>query len=213
MSSEKHAEPLAPQTNKEEEDGLLVNHLYKELIQRTCVDVACGMHRLFRTGPYDGFGSRSRQELYPDVYNEKNDDDVKEQLERYATVVPESHCLASVAEELVALGESDVVVVDEDVVMEGESLIPAAAAAVVPSPEPATMQLRNAQHDIWDKFPMKEDPTRLAECRICGRKVSTLRFAPHLDKCMNIGAGTTRVAATNAANTIQAAMRSNGGFK
>mmetsp|Transcript_39921 Transcript_39921/g.82121 ORF Transcript_39921/g.82121 Transcript_39921/m.82121 type:complete len:226 (-) Transcript_39921:332-1009(-) len=40
--------------------------------------------------------------------------------------------------------------------------------------------------DIWGNVPPKE-PRTTAKCDICGRQVSALRFAPHLDKCMNLG--------------------------
>mmetsp|Transcript_23508 Transcript_23508/g.38897 ORF Transcript_23508/g.38897 Transcript_23508/m.38897 type:complete len:172 (+) Transcript_23508:159-674(+) len=56
--------------------------------------------------------------------------------------------------------------------------------------------------DIWGKVPPKE-PKRLAKCTICDRDVSALRFAPHLDKCMNLG--TVRAAAAN--NTAVSSAR------
>lgn len=56
--------------------------------------------------------------------------------------------------------------------------------------------------DIWGKVPPKE-PKQLAKCTICDRDVSALRFAPHLDKCMNLGS--VRVAAAN--NTAVSSVR------
>ena len=40
--------------------------------------------------------------------------------------------------------------------------------------------------DIWGRIPPKE-PKVMPKCDICGRQVSALRFAVHLDKCMNLG--------------------------
>mmetsp|Transcript_20942 Transcript_20942/g.60057 ORF Transcript_20942/g.60057 Transcript_20942/m.60057 type:complete len:199 (-) Transcript_20942:677-1273(-) len=40
--------------------------------------------------------------------------------------------------------------------------------------------------DIWGRIPPKE-PKIMPKCDICGRRVSALRFAVHLDKCMNLG--------------------------
>lgn len=40
--------------------------------------------------------------------------------------------------------------------------------------------------DIWGNLPPKE-PKTLAKCEVCGKLVSALRFASHLDKCMNLG--------------------------
>ncbi len=40
--------------------------------------------------------------------------------------------------------------------------------------------------DIWGKYPPKEPKDLMVECRLCGRQVSTSRFANHLDKCMGL---------------------------
>jgi hypothetical protein len=56
--------------------------------------------------------------------------------------------------------------------------------------------------DIWGKVPPKE-PKRAAKCTVCEREILALRFAPHLDKCMNLG--TVRMAAAN--NTAVSSVR------
>ncbi len=40
--------------------------------------------------------------------------------------------------------------------------------------------------DIWGKNPSKEPKNRLCRCQLCGRLISTSRFASHLDKCMGL---------------------------
>jgi len=40
--------------------------------------------------------------------------------------------------------------------------------------------------DIWGNNPPKEPKNRLCRCRLCGRLISTSRFASHLDKCMGL---------------------------
>ena len=45
---------------------------------------------------------------------------------------------------------------------------------------------QQTQLDIWGRLPPKE-PEAMIDCPLCKRLVSTLRFAPHLDKCMGIG--------------------------
>eukprot|EP00536_Pseudo-nitzschia_multiseries_P012718 jgi/Psemu1/290462/fgenesh1_pg.500_\ len=40
--------------------------------------------------------------------------------------------------------------------------------------------------DIWGKTPAKEPKNRLCRCQLCGRLISTSRFASHLDKCMGL---------------------------
>lgn len=39
--------------------------------------------------------------------------------------------------------------------------------------------------DLWGRFPPKE-PKLPVECTLCGRLVSTMRFASHLEKCMGL---------------------------
>lgn len=65
---------------------------------------------------------------------------------------------------------------------------------------PPTTKTQAQQLDIWGKRPPKE-PKQLVECLICGRQVNTLRFAPHLDKCMGIGT-TVRAAALAASGFV-----------
>ncbi len=63
--------------------------------------------------------------------------------------------------------------------------------------ETTTTQKENTSNklDIWGKNPAKEPKNRLCRCQICGRLISTSRFANHLDKCMGLstsrGAGGT----------------------
>jgi hypothetical protein len=40
--------------------------------------------------------------------------------------------------------------------------------------------------DIWGKIQPKESKDLTCRCRLCGRHVSTSRFANHLDKCMGL---------------------------
>lgn len=50
----------------------------------------------------------------------------------------------------------------------------------------SVMTRQQTQLDIWGRLPPKE-PEAMIDCPVCKRLVSTLRFAPHLDKCMGIG--------------------------
>lgn len=54
--------------------------------------------------------------------------------------------------------------------------------------------------DIYGRAPPKE-PKDMISCHICGRQVNTLRYAPHLDKCMGIGT-TVRAAALAASGFV-----------
>lgn len=54
------------------------------------------------------------------------------------------------------------------------------------APESTTTKNTLTQLDIWGKMPAKEPKNRLCRCRLCGRLISTSRFASHLDKCMGL---------------------------
>ena len=45
---------------------------------------------------------------------------------------------------------------------------------------------RDSSLDIWGRIPPKE-PKFTVNCQNCGKSVSAIRFAPHLDKCMGLG--------------------------
>lgn len=60
--------------------------------------------------------------------------------------------------------------------------------------------------DIWGKTPAKEPKNRLCRCQICGRLISTSRFASHLDKCMGLstsrsGGGSSSVSSASMSST------------
>mmetsp|Transcript_7198 Transcript_7198/g.19506 ORF Transcript_7198/g.19506 Transcript_7198/m.19506 type:complete len:164 (-) Transcript_7198:384-875(-) len=59
-----------------------------------------------------------------------------------------------------------------------------AGKSEVSSPALSTRQA-TSQTDIWGRIPPKELRTP-CECRLCGRQISALRFAQHLDKCMGL---------------------------
>jgi hypothetical protein len=166
------------------EEDQLVQSLYHKLIDSISTDIACGMHRMVKTGTYsDIMTPQSRMDIYPSVHSSK--EEMEESLERYVTEVP----LLKQRPRMASVAASD---------QNSENESTTTDAIVVedtPVPEPITHNLRNTQRDIWGRIPPKE-PKAAAKCPVCSRHISTLRFAPHLDKCMGIGT-TTRVAAQN----------------
>ena len=62
--------------------------------------------------------------------------------------------------------------------------------------------------DIYGHQRPKE-PTAMISCHICGRQVNTLRYAPHLDKCLGIGT-TVRAAALAASGFVPNNNSNNG---
>jgi len=57
--------------------------------------------------------------------------------------------------------------------------------------------------DIWGRIPPKE-PKHPVECVLCGRHVSTTRFASHLEKCMGLS---TRPGIPNRSNSAQSTLK------
>jgi hypothetical protein len=55
-----------------------------------------------------------------------------------------------------------------------------------------TPSVRSSSYDIYGRIPPKEPKITSTMCLLCGRSVSAIRFAPHLEKCMGLTAGASR---------------------
>jgi Sgf11 (transcriptional regulation protein) len=169
-----------------DEEDQLVQSLYDKLIDSISTEVACGMHRMVKTGTcYSDIINtpRSRKDLYPSIHGSTQE--MEESLQKYVVEVfpAKRPRIASIAHSEQnsddARSSNTDAMLSEDV------------------PEAPMHNLRNTSLsvDIWGRIPPKE-PKAAAKCPVCSRHISTLRFAPHLDKCMGIGT-MTRVAAQN----------------
>jgi hypothetical protein len=125
-----------------------------------------------------------RQSLYPGLYS--SEEELAKDLERYAVEVPKRRKLSSTT----APDEQELLS-EQPNTSTGESINGSSTPSAV-----VTRQQVNSM-DIWGRCPPKE-PKETIECSICHRQVNTLRFAPHLDKCMGIG--TTSRASSSGAN-------------
>lgn len=63
-------------------------------------------------------------------------------------------------------------------------------------PKEATTSTRSGT-DIFGRVPTKE-PNYTIPCHVCSRQVGILKYAPHLDKCMNVTGGRNRGGASSA---------------
>lgn len=136
-----------------------------------------------------------RMSLFPHLY--KTRDELSMTLEKEAVdVLPEAKRLKKSSSSFLQSDVNDT---------ESSLSSPSAAeeftnssTAATANKTPVTRQQTNSL-DIWGRCPPKEPKEAAAACPICQRSLSTLRFAPHLDKCMGIGttsrAGTPRNAA------------------
>ena len=248
----------------------IVQSIYNHLVSKVCIDVTSNIHELIKTGEIsmiEMIEPFTRQELYPELYTNCNDEQIQEKLNQYSTEIPPTsnywkryhkrrRLLLEQQQQQEEENEAEQEQKEEeskDIVMAStntneqpadESGMPAASvknqtqsnvdeavagtatnatvndttaavAAVASTSSEAeataadttrttttttsastsTMQTRQStsgsssnstnQVDIWGRIPSKE-PKYNVECRICGRMVSALRFAPHLDKCMGL---------------------------
>jgi hypothetical protein len=88
----------------------------------------------------------------------------------------------------------------EDSGTQPSSLDSAAPSNTNPAPVLTTRQTTSAEKDIWGHYTLKE-PTNAVPCPVCARPINTLRFAPHLDKCMGIGSLVRGAAASTTSTT------------
>lgn len=178
---------MSDQDDLSEEDRL-VEFLYDKMIDSISTDVACGMHRMVKTGaiPYsDLVNPRSRRDIYSSIH--ESDQHMQDSLEKYATEVPppSKRQRRTSLDEVTESQQHSNTIPENQVTLEGDE-------------KSQTMTTRGhamAAHDIWGRIPPKE-PKATSACPVCSRQVSTLRFAPHLDKCMGIGT-MSRAAAQN----------------
>ena len=191
--------------DREGEREEVLQALYDRVLSSICVDLACDVHREIKTSQ-DPFGLlqgplKNRRELYPTVHT-FDEEGMQQSLKYHATDTPLSLTDVQPSTRLAQLPlrhqqyQPQATLPSQQPQQEG-SQERAMATANKPESEGSTVVTRHQQShiDIWGNTPPKE-PKTLATCSICGRKVSALRFAPHLDKCMGIGT-TVRAAAAN----------------
>jgi hypothetical protein len=167
---------------EESSEDRIVKSIYDHMITSICIDVACNMHELIKKGEFSMSELRepfSRPEIYPELYEGQDDTTIQDTLEKYSTYVPNPR---KRPHRKVSSSAGNDQALDDTKSTGGasESNTPEKAAA-------PTMQTRHTinHSDIWGRTPPKE-PKQACECNICGRFVSTSRFAPHLDKCMGL---------------------------
>ena len=132
-----------------------------------------------------------RRSLYPGLY--ETEEDLRKALLDYAVEIPsetQSQSNTSMKTSMMVTTTPSTAPSPVEADKDDDEYPPTdvmSSADVVPKHQAST--------DIWGRHPLKE-PREWTECPVCKRSVNTLRFAPHLDKCMGIGtmarASTTR---------------------
>ena len=179
--------PPSAATGKTEDDDAIYQIIYNEIISTICIEVACGMHQMAKTGEL-----KLSDIMIPRKHFQKRS---SPSLEVASSPNSKKQCLAS----------------DTTHQRKGKyrelSTVSTAADVQQQTPVSGRMTRRATNNnasgggsgggggggssvsnncDIWGRVPPKE-PSNLTKCSNCGRMVSALRFAPHLDKCMGIG--------------------------
>ena len=166
-----------------ESEERIVQSIYDHVVTTVCIDIASNMHGLIKTGEIPMSELKepfSRQDIFPELYKDKDPAEIQETLDKYATVVAPRTRKRKFPQQMVEKSteknddDDDDDDDDEDFKVDEPTATPA-------------IQTRNTPNklDIWGKIALKE-PKENCQCQICGRFVSTSRFAPHLDKCMGL---------------------------
>jgi hypothetical protein len=163
-------------------DEMLVERVFQDLLDDISIEVACGMHRMAKMGDISYvsimFPPVQHPSLREPTDNESNHD---------------TRSIDTSTNNDTEDGDTSHV----DLLVSGsvpkKARLNATPVQEMEEPEAtttATATTRSAVTDIWGRIPPKE-PRRTATCTLCGRHLSALRFAQHLEKCMGIG-GSTR---------------------
>lgn len=175
--------PVATGSSVNAASDPLVSAIYNQLVESACVDVSFKMHRMIKTGQISAKDLlvSTRMRLYPGLY--ETEKEAHRTLQQYATELP-----ATKRRRRTTTFESDN---DEN---DSEKKDPESNDAAQLSSNVVTRNQHTAT-DIWGVV-HSAPPNENVECSVCNRMVSTVRFAPHLDKCMQIGTMSRAAAAS-----------------
>jgi hypothetical protein len=159
-----------------------VDIILDDILEHIAADLACEMHYAIKMGMITE-RSKRRLDLYSQVH--ATEEEMMQSLRRYETEEPLQKRTSTLTEEaLLDVEEQD----NEDATTIPSSSLSTPTVNNSTTAITAVIMTRHQQNhnDIWNRLPPKE-PKKLATCTICNREVSALRFAPHLDKCMQLG--------------------------
>mmetsp|Transcript_49106 Transcript_49106/g.59243 ORF Transcript_49106/g.59243 Transcript_49106/m.59243 type:complete len:229 (-) Transcript_49106:179-865(-) len=174
--------------------------LYETLLRSLVIEIACGMHRCAKTGslPYSEIMTPSPQsDLFENnpfskaaLYDNKNASgaDVEDLAlldSKKTTQHHNTRMTRSGSSLMNTSGNNSPGTIDEVGISASSALSSSINSVNNQLPPPP------AGADVWGRIPPKE-PIRSAKCQLCGKSISALRFAPHLDKCMGIGTRSSR---------------------
>lgn len=184
-----------------------VDAILDDILEHIAADLACEMHYAIKMGKMTERPKR-RLDLYSQVH--ATEEEMMQSIRRYETEEPLQKKASTLTEEaLLDAEEPD----DDDAATTASSSLSTPTVTNNNNNNATNTTVIMTRHqqnhnDIWNRLPPKE-PKKLALCTICNREVSALRFAPHLDKCMQLGS--MRGSAAAAAASLGNGNSNNGG--
>mmetsp|Transcript_15142 Transcript_15142/g.23071 ORF Transcript_15142/g.23071 Transcript_15142/m.23071 type:complete len:197 (+) Transcript_15142:91-681(+) len=170
--------------NGDNNDNGVVDGVLQTILHHILTDTACEMHRSIKK---TGNLLRKEQETKHrwDLYSHDAAEEMDATLQRYATEEPMKQLRKKRKLRMWTEDSKDHLSRNSSNNNNTNNNNNSSTATETQITPVLTRHQKN-ETDIWGRIPPKE-PKTLAHCRICDRDVCAIRFASHLDKCMNLG--------------------------
>uniref|UniRef100_A0A7S2WKT2 SAGA-associated factor 11 n=1 Tax=Eucampia antarctica TaxID=49252 RepID=A0A7S2WKT2_9STRA len=163
--------------------------IFDDMVTALSIEIACGAHRMAKTGEFKLSDIMLPRERVNDSLGSwKTGDDKHDEKDGLESSISES--LRSTKGSI--QGYNDLYSTTDSTTNDNSQK---------PKSQSTESSGRDSSYDIWGRIPSKE-PKTTVKCKKCGKNVSAIRFAPHLDKCM--GLGTSR---RNSSSSVRSAAK------
>lgn len=189
-------------------ESAVVEAVCEDLLTSMCIEVACSTHRMAKTGILplskimdptigdhsDACMENDGGEAGTSVVGSNNKSRRRSSSILSSSILPSeddtNHTTKRARSDTGASSQNEGASEQGDITMTDASFADAVSSRSDQQASTAAARVQQSNYaagvDIWGNVPPKE-PRTTTKCDICGRQVSALRFAPHLDKCMNLG--------------------------
>ncbi len=203
-------------TEDQESQTRIVQSIYDHLLRSVVVGYASNMHEMIKTGGISASelqAPSTRQEIFPSLYEGKVPEEIQAELDDYATEFPSRQSRKRKLRQTTPNSstvegdlfdeenkeedkeededdDNDEDFKDENIGEDNDDVASKTKSPGTPEKEAIIMENQPQEQqppgvDIWGRIPLKE-PKHPVECALCGRHLSTTRFASHLEKCMGL---------------------------
>lgn len=189
-----------------------VDVILDDILDHIATDIACQLHHAIKMGQISD-GPKRRLDLYSQIH--ATQEQMMESLRKYETDEPLQKRASILNDSNSSNNNNNDALLDPEDPDDEDAATNTTTSSSTPTSTnnhnhsnsniitttPIIMTRNQQNHnDIWNRLPPKE-PKKLTTCTICNREVSALRFAPHLDKCMQLGSLRGAAAAANNSTT------------